>query len=73
MDIKKKNIETYNDVALYCQRCEGRIQSNKYVSPYDVYKIKQDENAVFNDGTYMVHLKCLTPDELKHLKDREDL
>ena len=71
MDIKKKNIENYNDVTIYCERCGGRIQNNNYVSPYDVYSTEQQECAVFDDGKYMVHLECLTPDELKQLNQEE--
>lgn len=73
MDIKKKHIENYKEIVITCQRCGTQILANKYISPYDIYVDAKDELAVFSDGTYRVHKKCLTPDEIKHLKSKEDL
>jgi hypothetical protein len=70
---KKKAIESYKEVTIMCERCNDRILNNKYVSPYDVYKYPEEELAVFYDGTYRVHKECLTNEELKHLKNQEDL
>jgi hypothetical protein len=69
---KKKAVENYKEVTLMCERCNDRILNNKYISPYDIYTYPDKELAVFSDGTYRVHKKCLTKEELKHLKKQEE-